>query len=99
MLTRSMSAATNGSKGPFATMGSMVPRKWQSASQPPGRLMPPLGHAQGLAAKDDLMLVHELLGVSRAQEFVHLNGSQSAILLALPAHPREPASGPWERVS
>ena len=38
-LTRSRSA-TIGSREPFATMGSMVPRQWHKPSQAPGRLTP-----------------------------------------------------------
>ena len=39
-LTRSRWAAISGSSEPLATMGSTVPRQWQSPSQARGKLMP-----------------------------------------------------------
>ena len=61
MLTRSRSAANSGSKEPFAT-GSMVLRQRHRPSQAPGRLMP-RWCSQDLGAEDDMVLIHELLGV------------------------------------
>ena len=89
MLTRiPRSAATSGSSVPSATGGSMVPRQWQRPSQAPGRLMThTLMHAQDLGTEDDLVLVHEPLGVGRSQKLSHLDGSGFAVLLALPAEP------------
>ena len=57
----------------------------------------PLMHAQDLGAEDDLVLVHKPLGVGRAQELSHLDGSRFAVLDSLPAEPRarEPTVG-WE---
>ena len=59
----------------------------------------PLVHTQGLGAEDDLMQVHEPLGVSRAQDLSHLDVTRLAIFLALPAEPRarKPPSGRGER--
>ena len=52
-----------------------------------GQADAPLMHAQDLGAEDDLMLVHNSLGVDRAQELAHLDVPRLAIFLALPAEP------------
>ena len=55
---------------------------------------------QGLGAEFGLVLVHELLGISRAKQFTHLDGPRLGFF-ALSAEPsaREPPGSWWERAS
>ena len=53
----------------------------------PRQVDTPLVHVQGLGAEVHLGQVHEALGVGRAEELAHLDGTRFAVLLALPAKP------------
>ena len=83
MLTRSRPAATRGSRVPLATTGSMVPpprtqgvaSTWQTDAH--------WCMCKRLGAEFDLVLVHELLGVSRTQQFAHLDGPRLAAVVFL----------------
>ena len=61
----------------------------------PWQVDTPLMHVQGLGAKVHLRQIHQTLGVGRAKELTHLDGTRLAVLLALPAEPcpSEPSGG------
>ena len=63
-------------------------------------------HVQSLGAEVHLGQVHQALGVGRAEELAHLDGTRFTVLLALPAKPcpceppgsrRQGARGRFER--
>ena len=53
----------------------------------PRQVDAPLMHVQSLGAEVHLGQVHQALGVSRAEELAHLDGTRFAVPLALPAKP------------